>query len=157
MTPTQNEPARGWRLDGFHLLLGAALVAATLTSLPGTAQQNGGGNNNGGGGTGNNGTPAQQIPQIMPGLGAVANSDSNGSMIAVTGTDLTGSCVLYLIDTENKQLAVYQATGGSKSVRGLELVGARRIDLDLQLEGYNDNSEYSYGELEKQFAKSGTR
>jgi hypothetical protein len=78
-------------------------------------------------------------------------------MIAVTGTDITGSCVLYLIDTESKQLAVYQASGGTKSLRGVELVGARRIDLDLQLEGYNDKSEYSYAELDKQFQKSGVR
>jgi hypothetical protein len=136
----------GWRLDGFHLLLGAALVVLVATNLPGVAQQ--------GGGTGPVPPP---MPQVVPGVGAIANSDSNGSMIAVTGTDLTGSCVLYLIDTETKQLAVYQASGGTKSLRGVELVGARRIDLDLQLEGYNDKSEYSYAELDKQFQKSGTR
>lgn len=152
-TPFTSQP-RGWRLDGFHLLLGAALVAAVLTSLPIQAQQDGGGS--GGGSGGNQGTQPPP-PQVVQGLGAIANSDSNGTMIAVTGTDLTGSCVLYLIDTETKQLAVYQATGGTKSLRGVELVGARRIDLDLALEGYNDKSEYSYAELEKQFAKGGQR
>lgn len=154
MTMPSTPQPRGWRLDGFHLLLGAALVAAVLTSLPIQAQQDGGGSGNGGGG--NQGTQPPP-PQVVQGLGAIANSDSNGTMIAVTGTDLTGSCVLYLIDTETKQLAVYQATGGTKSLRGVELVGARRIDLDLALEGYNDKSEYSYGELEKQFAKGGQR
>ncbi len=144
--PSTSQP-RGWRLDGFHLLLGAALVAAVLTSLPIQAQQDGGGSSGGGSG-GNQGTQPPP-PQVVQGLGAIANSDSNGTMIAVTGTDLTGSCVLYLIDTETKQLAVYQATGGTKSLRGVELVGARRIDLDLALEGYNDKSEYSYAELEK--------
>ena len=152
-TPSTPKP-RGWRLDGFHLLLGAALVAAVLTSLPIQAQQDGGGS--GGGSGGNQGTQPPP-PQVVQGLGAIANSDSNGTMIAVTGTDLTGSCVLYLIDTETKQLAVYQATGGTKSLRGVELVGARRIDLDLALEGYNDKSEYSDAELEKQFAKGGQR
>jgi len=152
-TPSTSQP-RGWRLDGFHLLLGAALVAAVLTSLPIQAQQDGGGS--GGSSGGNQGTQPPP-PQVVQGLGAIANSDSNGTMIAVTGTDLTGSCVLYLIDTETKQLAVYQATGGTKSLRGVELVGARRIDLDLALEGYNDKSEYSYAELEKQFAKGGQR
>jgi hypothetical protein len=151
----------GWRLDGFHLLLGAALLVLVLTNLPGIAQQggsngNGTGNGNGNGNTGG-GTLPPPIPQVVPGMGAIANSDSNGSMIAVTGTDITGSCVLYLIDTESKQLAVYQASGGTKSLRGVELVGARRIDLDLQLEGYNDKSEYSYAELDKQFQKSGVR
>jgi len=143
-----DDPRAGWRLDGFHLLMGAALVVLVATNLPGVAQQGGAG------GTGTQAPPAAPAPQ---GLGAVANSDSNGSMIAVTGTDITGSCVLYLIDTESKQLAVYQATGGTKSLRGVELVGARRIDLDLQLEGYNDKSEYSYAELGQQFQKSGAR
>ena len=149
--------ASGWRLDGFHLLLGAALVVLVATNLPGVAQQGGGNGGGSGNGNGNGGTIPPPIPQVVPGVGAIANSDSNGSMIAVTGTDVTGSCVLYLIDTETKQLAVYQASGGTKSLRGVELVGARRIDLDLQLEGYNDKSEYSYAELDKQFQKTGVR
>ena len=85
----------------------------------------------------------------LPGYGT---ADSNGSMIAVTGIDLTGSSILYLIDTERRQLAIYQASGGTDSMQGIKLVGARKIDLDLQLEGYNDKSEYSYEELEKKFA-----
>ena len=72
-------------------------------------------------------------------------------MIAVTGTDLTGSSILYLIDTENRQLAIYQATGGSEATQGVRLVGARKIDLDLQLVGFNDKSQYTYEELEKRF------
>ncbi|WP_145064805.1 hypothetical protein [Engelhardtia mirabilis] len=89
------------------------------------------------------------VPYQMP---AYATGDSNGAMIAVTGVDLTGSSVLYLVDTESKQLACYQATGGSSSTQGLKLIGARRIDLDLQLHGFRDKSEYSYRDLEKQFA-----
>jgi hypothetical protein len=91
-----------------------------------------------------------------PGMtGAFATADSNGSMIAVTGLDVTGASLLYLVDTENKQLAVYQAVGGSRSMQGLKLVGARRIDLDLQLDGFNDHSEYTFKELEKEFAAKG--
>jgi len=88
------------------------------------------------------------IPLQTP---ASASVDSNGSMIAVSGVDLTGSSVRYLIDTENKQMACYQATGGSSSMQSIKMVGARRIDLDLQLDGFNDKSEYSYRELEAQF------
>jgi hypothetical protein len=76
-------------------------------------------------------------------------------MVAVTGIDLTGSSILYLVDTKNRQLAIYQATGGTSSMQGVKLVGARRIDLDLQLEGYNDKSEYSFEELEKRFGQIG--
>jgi hypothetical protein len=83
---------------------------------------------------------------------AFGTADSNGQMIAVTGVDVTGSSILYLVDTKNRQLAVYQANGGSSSTQGLRLVGARKIDLDLELQGYADKSEYSYRDLQKQFA-----
>lgn len=85
-------------------------------------------------------------------LPALGNANSNSTMIAVTGIDITGSSILYLVDTVNRQLAVYQANGGSDSTQGVKLVGARKIDLDLQLLGFNDKSEYSYKELEKQFS-----
>ena len=74
-------------------------------------------------------------------------------MIAVTGVDRTGASVLYLVDTESKQLAVYQATGGTSSKMGIKLIGARRLDLDLKLFGYNDQSDYSYRELQQQFSQ----
>jgi len=100
---------------------------------------------------------AQDPPQTTQVLAAPSggNADSNGSMIAVTGVDLTGSSILYVIDTESRQLAVYQAQGGGSSMQSVKLVGARRIDLDLQLYGFNDRSEYKYEELEKRFVESG--
>ena len=89
-------------------------------------------------------------------MAAGGTADSNGSMIAVTGVDMTGQSILYLIDTESKHICVYQATGGSKSTRGIEFVGARRIDLDLQLDGFNDKTEsqgrpLGYKDLLKKF------
>ena len=80
-------------------------------------------------------------------------SDSNDRMIAVTGIDVTGSSILYVIDTEHRQLAVYQANGGSSSTMGLKFVAGRNIDLDLQVWGYNDKSEHSYRDLVDQFEK----
>ena len=101
-----------------------------------------------------------QTPGVPPtGVGSTyqlpagASADSNNQMIAVTGVDRTGASVLYLIDTEAKQLAVYQATGGTSSKMGVKLIGARRLDLDLKLFGYNDQSDYPYRELQKQFSK----
>ena len=90
----------------------------------------------------------QSLPIRPP---AYATGDSNGRMIAVTGVDITGSSVLYLIDTESQQLACYQATGGGNATNGVKLIGARKIDLDLQLIGFNDESEVSYEELERSF------
>lgn len=84
-------------------------------------------------------------------LPSFATSDSNGSMIAVTGIDVTGSSLLYLVDTENRALSVYQATGGTSSMMNLKWVGARKIDLDMRVDGFNDESEYTYKQLAEMF------
>ncbi len=58
------------------------------------------------------------------------------SMLAVTGACGIGSevGVLYVIDTEKKQLAVYGAFQG----RAIEFIAARKIFYDLELLDYND-------------------
>ena len=96
----------------------------------------------------------QTAPQRIPSM-AYGTADSNGRIVAVTGVDLTGSSILYVIDTETLQLAVYQANGGSASTQNVKLVGARRIALDLQLYGFKDKSEHTYEQLEKKFIESG--
>ncbi len=78
-----------------------------------------------------------------------------GGIVAVTGSYGVGTSVLYVIDTNSRQLAVYEARGGSENSRRLTLVGARKIDLDLMLEGYNDDSEWSYEKLRERFQKAG--
>ncbi|MBM3987346.1 MAG: hypothetical protein FJ294_05255 [Planctomycetes bacterium] len=93
----------------------------------------------------------QSMPMVLNNGGT---ADSNGRMVAVTGTDITGASVLYLVDTEKMRLAVY-AAASTGSYQGVRLVGARRIELDMELNGYNDKSEYPYGELEKLFAEKG--
>ena len=97
---------------------------------------------------------SRQQTQSVPQLPSYATADSNGSMIAVTGIDVTGGSLLYLVDTEARQLAVYQATGGTSSTMNVKFVGGRNIDLDLQVDGYNDRSEYSYKELAEQFSRN---
>jgi hypothetical protein len=89
-----------------------------------------------------------------PMLGSAATADSNGRMIAVTGVDVTGSSVLYLVDTVKMRLAIYQATSTGSS-QGVRLVGARRIELDMELDGFNDRSEYTYKQLKDEFSKKG--
>lgn len=81
-------------------------------------------------------------------------ASSNNGFLAVTGSYGVGTSVLYLVDTVNRQLAVYEARGGSAEQRRIVLVGARRIDLDLQLRDYNDRSEYDHGQLEQLFQKN---
>ena len=98
-------------------------------------------------------TPAPAAPVVYPEEGG--QSASNNGFLAVTGSYGVGTSVVYLFDTVHRQLAVYEARGGSAEQRRLVLVGARKIDLDLQLEGYNDRSEYEYGKLKEVFAKRG--
>ncbi len=78
-------------------------------------------------------------------------ADSNGRMIAVTGVDVTGGSLLFVIDSETRHLSVYQATGGTSSTMNLKWVGGRNIDLDLQVDGFNDKSEISYKDLRQRF------
>ncbi len=103
----------------------------------------------------------QQETRVIPTLAAGGTADSNGSMIAVTGIDITGQSILYLIDTEGKQLCVYQASGGSPGTQGVKFVGARRIELDLKLDGFNDKTESNgqplgFKDLRRVFESSGT-
>ncbi|MFT7537775.1 MAG: hypothetical protein ACI85K_003736 [Hyphomicrobiaceae bacterium] len=101
-------------------------------------------------------TPADPDTSVNQTIAYTENSSSassNNGFLAVTGSYGMGTQVLYVIDTENRQLAVYEARGGSTEQRRIVMVGARRIDLDLQLPGYNDRSEYEYGDLEKLFDK----
>lgn len=87
----------------------------------------------------------------------LADTSANGDrhVVAVAGPYQNGVSLLYVIDTETKQLAVYEARGGSKSMARINLVAARRIDLDLRLEGYRDESEYSFADLAAHFRKNG--
>ncbi len=92
-------------------------------------------------------------PEPLRTYPSYATATANARRIAATGIDVTGSSILYLVDTEARQLAVYQAQGGTRSTMSLKFVGARNIDLDLQVNGYNDKSEYTYSQLAEEFAK----
>lgn len=127
---------------GAGVAIGAILLSAILTGASSARQ-------------GEDDEPPTTTVQPQPMIPAFGTADSNGSMIAVTGIDLTGASILYLIDSQSKHLAIYQATGGAPGSQGVKLIGARRIDLDLQLDGLNDRSEYTVQELEKKFSELG--
>ncbi len=82
-----------------------------------------------------------------------ATGDSNGDMIAVTGLDITGVSILYVIDTRTRVLSVYNAIGGTRPE--VRWVGARKIELDLQVDGFNDQSEKKYKALRTEFEENG--
>lgn len=98
--------------------------------------------------------PTTNVDVNMPTHG-LGNADSNHRMIAVTGIDITGNNVLYVIDTIGAHIAVYQANGGSEGTHGIKMVAARNIALDLRLNGFNDESKHSYEDLESRFLEEG--
>lgn len=99
--------------------------------------------------------PRQDPVVPVPTTPSFATADSNDRMIAVTGIDVTGTSVLYVIDTLERRLSVYQADGGGRSTSGVKWVGARNIDLDFAVDGWNDKSQVSYKELRDQLEASG--
>lgn len=94
---------------------------------------------------------------LMPPIPAYGTADAARSILAVTGVDITGASLLYVIDTESRRLSVYQALGGSENTSSLRWVGARNIDLDLRVDGYNDKSQFKFNQLEAEFAKNNGR
>jgi hypothetical protein len=104
--------------------------------------------------------PGQADPNAAPPTVVVEDGGQTasygGDFLAVTGSYGVGTSVLYLVDTKSRQLAVYEARGGSTEGRRIVLVGARKIDLDLQLEKYNDRSEYDYRDLRRLFDSRGS-
>jgi hypothetical protein len=105
------------------------------------------------GGAGQPGQGTTQSQQ-MPFAQGYGTADSNSRMIAVTGVDITGASLLYLVDTHSRHLSVYQAIGGADSTNNVRWIGARNIDLDLQVDGWNDKSKLSYKDLAAQFGQS---
>lgn len=101
-------------------------------------------------------TEARGAPEVVYTEGGGSSGSANG-FVAVTGSYGVGTSVLYVLDTAGRQLAVYEARGGSTEQRRLVLVGARKIDLDLQIESYNDRSEFDYPKLKKLFEKRGKK
>jgi hypothetical protein len=96
-------------------------------------------------GTGSAARQDEDAPLIQ--TPSYATADSNDRMIAVTGIDVTGTSVLYVIDTIERRLSVYQADGGGRSTAGIRWIGARNIDLDFAVDGWNDRSDVKYKEL----------
>jgi len=57
------------------------------------------------------------------------------------------SAFLFVVDPQTRNLAAYEATPGENG--GLRLLGARKIEHDLELKKYRDLSAYSAEELGK--------
>jgi hypothetical protein len=77
------------------------------------------------------------------------SADGGRRFVAVSGPYQDGVSLLYVLDQANNRLLAYEGKGGAANSRKISLVGVRNIGLDSQLDGFNDDSEYSYQELKE--------
>ncbi len=98
---------------------------------------------------------ALSLHLLTPTPVAASGADSGKRYVAVTGPYQDGVSLLYVLDQTNQHLVVYEARGGAANSHRLMFVGARNIELDTQLDGFNDESEYTHQDLEEEFLKSG--
>lgn len=78
-------------------------------------------------------------------------ADSGPRYVAVSGEYQQGVALLYVLDQQTEHLAVYEAHGGAPNSREVVFVGARNVALDMRLDAFNDESEYTYSELKELF------
>lgn len=65
--------------------------------------------------------------------------------LLISSTIGGASAFLFVVDPETRNLAVYEAMPGESG--GLRLLGARKIEQDLELKKFRDLSAYSAEEL----------
>jgi hypothetical protein len=129
---------------------------ADVDVLPAASAQDGGINNpSGGDGTIPPGsTPAPSV-DYRPGLDGrsvpptASDSNSNNRFVAVTSPIGSGESILFLIDSENDQLLAYRFLRR----KGVQFVGARKIDYDLKISEYKDLSEFTRDDMKRLWNK----
>jgi hypothetical protein len=151
------------------LFCAGILVGRNASVLPEASAQ---GTPNGGNNAANPNTPVVNLPtpgsgitiqpptpSPRPGLeGRTAaarpsDSDSNNRFVAVTCPTTSGESVLFLVDSESEQVAVYRYKWG----QGLEYLSGRKIEYDLKVSGYRDTSELSYDQMRELYQKEAAR
>ena len=79
-------------------------------------------------------------------------SSSHGELL-ISSTIGGASAFLFVVDPATRNLAVYEAMPGDSG--GLRLLGARKIEQDLELKKFRDLSAYSAEELQKMKGAAG--
>jgi len=74
--------------------------------------------------------------------------------LLVTSSLGATSAILFVLDPGTKNLAAYEASPGENG--GLRLLGARKIELDLELAEYRDRSDFSFFALRDKRNDAGT-
>lgn len=84
------------------------------------------------------------------GEGAVGNRQ-----LLVTSSIGATSSILFVLDPATSNLAAYEAIPGENG--GLRLLGARKIEHDLELKKFRDLSEYSFDDLKAKKLEAGAK
>lgn len=98
---------------------------------------------------------AALVRLMTPEPALAQSADGGRRYVAVTGPYQDGVSLLYVLDQKADRLMVYEGKGGAANSREVGLVGVRNINLDSQLDGFNDDSEYSYQELAELLQRRG--
>jgi hypothetical protein len=99
-----------------------------------------------------------EVP-LRPGLEARttpatgSDSNSNNRFVAVTCPIGSGESVLFVLDSLSDQLAVYQY----ERRKGLKFLSGRKIDFDLRIHGYRDESDYTRDEMRALYERERAR
>ena len=81
-----------------------------------------------------------------------AQAEGGGQLLITSSIGAT-SATLFVLDPATKHLAAYEAMPGENG--GLRLLGARKIEHDLELAKYRDLSEFSFFDLREKKNEAG--
>jgi hypothetical protein len=81
----------------------------------------------------------------VPTTGGGREGAVDNRQLLVTSSIGATSSILFVLDPATCNLAAYEALPGENG--GLRLLGARKIEHDLELKKYRDLSEYSFDDL----------
>lgn len=82
-----------------------------------------------------------------------SDSNSNNRFVAITTPVGSGESVLFVLDAKNEQLLTYRFARG----KGLEFLAARKIDYDLRITEWNDQSRFTRDEMKIEFERQAAR
>jgi len=82
-----------------------------------------------------------------------SDSNSNNRFVAITTPVGSGESVLFVLDSESEQLLTYRFVRG----KGLEFLAARKIDYDLRITEWNDQSRFTRDEMKNMFERQAAR
>ena len=98
-------------------------------------------------------------PELRPeGMGRIyaatpMDSNSNNRFVAITSPIGSGESVLFVLDSTQEQLLCYRFLRN----KGLSFLAARKIDMDLKITEWNDQSRFTRDDMKRLQAQQAAR